>query len=81
MTEIAKLLDRFLSYVTGRRPDEFGLVPDHDGWLKIKDVLKVLSEEEGWKHVRRRDFDEVLLSMREPAIELSEKARRPVTIS
>jgi putative RNA 2'-phosphotransferase len=71
-----KLLDRFLSYVTGRRPDEFGLVPDDDGWLKIKDVLKVMAEEEGWKHVRRRDLDEVLLSIREPSIELMENLVR-----
>jgi putative RNA 2'-phosphotransferase len=33
-----------LSYVLGRRPDEFGLVPDADGFVRLKDLLKALHE-------------------------------------
>ena len=33
-----KQLAKFLNYVLGRRPDEFGLVMDKDGFVKIKDL-------------------------------------------
>ena len=37
-----KPLAKFLAYILGNRPDEFGLVPDPDGYVKIKALLKVL---------------------------------------
>lgn len=70
----AKSLERlakFLDYILGRKPDEFGLVPDNEGFIKIKDLLKALSEEEGWKHVRRSHLNEVLITLKNPPIELS----------
>ncbi len=44
-------LARLLHYILGRRPDEFGLVPDDAGYVPLKDLLKVLHEEK-WSHVR-----------------------------
>ena len=44
-------LARLLAYILGRRPDEFGLVPDEDGYVAVKEVIKVLQEEK-WAHVR-----------------------------
>jgi len=41
-------LAKMLAYVLGRRPDEFGLIPDAEGFVRIKDLLKALHEEEGW---------------------------------
>ena len=41
-----KQLAKFLNYVLGRRPDEFGLVTDKEGFVKIKDLIKATSEEE-----------------------------------
>ncbi len=61
--------EKFIIYVLGRRPDEFGLVPDADGWVKIKDLLKAISEEDGWRHVRRSLIDEILLTQPAPEIE------------
>ncbi len=63
-------LDRFLHYALGRRPDEFGLTPDPEGYVKIKDILKVLGEEAGWKHVRRSHFNEIIMTLSAPAIEI-----------
>jgi putative RNA 2'-phosphotransferase len=65
-----KRLAKFILYVLGRRPDEFGLLPDSEGYLKIKELLKALSEEEGWRHVRRSHLDEILLTDSDPGIEI-----------
>ncbi len=35
-------LAKFISYILARRPDEFGLVPDPNGFVKIKDLLKAI---------------------------------------
>ncbi len=69
-------LNKFLGYVLGRRPDEFGLVPDQNGWVKIKDLIRALSEEKGWRHVRRGHINEVMLTVSSPLIEtVDEKIR------
>jgi putative RNA 2'-phosphotransferase len=72
-------LDKMLSYVLGRRPDEFGLVPDQEGYVKIKDLLKAINEEDGWKHIRRSSIDEILLTAPCPSIEIKETLIRAVT--
>jgi len=71
-----KDLAKFLSYVLGRRPDEFGLVLDQEGFIKIKDLLKAINEEEGWRHVRRGHLDEVLLSVSNASIEIDDDSIR-----
>jgi len=54
-------LSRMLVYVLGHRPDEFGLVPDIEGFIPYKDLLQAIHEEEGWRYVRRSHINEVLL--------------------
>lgn len=54
-------LCRFLAYVLGRRPDEFGLVPASDGRVSIKELLQALHEEEGWGHVRQGSINELMM--------------------
>jgi len=54
-------LSRFLVYVLGHRPDEFGLVPDRDGFIAYKELLQAIHEEEDWRYVRRSHINEVLL--------------------
>jgi putative RNA 2'-phosphotransferase len=54
-------LSRFLQYVLGHRPDEFGLIPDSDGFIGYKDLLRAIHEEDGWGHVRQGDIHEVLM--------------------
>ena len=70
--KLAKLLD----YILGRRPDEFGLVTDSDGFIKIKEVLKALSEEEGLTYVRRAHLDEILITLPDPLIEIADNSIR-----
>ncbi|MCP4682722.1 MAG: hypothetical protein GY864_10350 [Desulfobacterales bacterium] len=45
----------------GHKPDEFGLVPDKDGFVKYKELLQALHEEPGWGYVRQSHINEVLL--------------------
>jgi putative RNA 2'-phosphotransferase len=56
-------LSKLLDYILSRRPDEFGLVPDLNGFIKIKDLLKAISEESGWGSIRQSNINEVLLSV------------------
>ncbi len=55
-------LSRLLLYVLGHRPDEFGLVPDEQGFVPVKRLLQAVREEPGWSHVREGLLREVLLS-------------------
>lgn len=50
-----------LTYILAYRPDEFGLVPDEEGFVRYKDLLKALHEENGWRHVRRSHINEMLM--------------------
>ncbi|MEZ4525860.1 MAG: hypothetical protein R2941_08075 [Desulfobacterales bacterium] len=74
----AKELAKFLAYVLGREPDEFGLVMDAQGYCKIKDLLKALNEEEGWRHVRRSGIEEILITLPGPTVEILEDRIRAV---
>lgn len=65
-----KAAAKFLTYVLGRHPDEFGLVPDQDGFVPVKELLKALHEEEGWRHVRSGLLNELLISARPAPIEI-----------
>ena len=72
MKSPAARLAKMLAYVLGRRPDEFGLVTDSEGFVKIKDFLKALGEEEGFRHVRQGSLDEILVTIPEAPIEIQE---------
>jgi putative RNA 2'-phosphotransferase len=47
--------------VLGHRPDEFGLVPDREGFVAYKELLQALHEEDDWRYVRRSHINEILL--------------------
>lgn len=77
-------LAKFLAYALGRRPDEFGLVPDENGWVRIKELIKAVCEEEGWRHVRRASINEVILTVPDapvtvddPLIRAADRSRLP----
>ncbi|MCK4729362.1 MAG: RNA 2'-phosphotransferase, partial [Desulfobacterales bacterium] len=40
-----KQLEKMMSYILGRRPDEFGLALNDQGFVRLKDLLKAISEE------------------------------------
>ncbi|MCF8127043.1 MAG: RNA 2'-phosphotransferase [Deltaproteobacteria bacterium] len=50
-----------LTYILAHRPDEFGLVPDKEGFVRYKDLLKALHEESEWRHVRISHINEMLM--------------------
>jgi putative RNA 2'-phosphotransferase len=54
-------LCRLMIYILGHKPYEFGLVPDNDGFVFYKDLLKAIKEEPGWNHVRQGSINEVLI--------------------
>lgn len=70
--QLAKLID----YILSRRPDEFGLVADTNGFIKIKDFLKAVNEEEGLRYVRRSHIDEVLVTLPNPSFEIDDNLIR-----
>ena len=71
-----KHIAKFMAYVLGLKPDEFGLVPDENGYIKIKDFLKALCEENDFRHIRRSDLDEILLTLPDPPFEIHDQMIR-----
>ena len=74
-----KQLAKFISYILSRRPDEFGLVPDQNGFVKVKDLLKAIGEEADWKYVRRSHIDEILITLPSPPFEIQDNFIRAVS--
>jgi putative RNA 2'-phosphotransferase len=66
----AQRLSKILTYVLGHRPDEFGLVPDSDGFVKIKDLLKAVCEDKEWKNLRISQINEICLTTSDPPFEI-----------
>ena len=62
----------------GHRPDEFGLVPDIEGFIPYKDLLQAIHEEEGWRYVRRSHINEVLLGKDRSLFESADEGIRSV---
>ncbi len=56
-----KQLTKLLHYILGHRPDEFGLVPNPDGSVLLKDLHQAIREEKDWSYVRLADIREVLM--------------------
>jgi len=71
-----KELAKILAYVLGRRPDEFGLVPDRSGYVKVRELLKALGEEGEFRYVRRSHLEEVCLTLTKPPIEIEDNLIR-----
>ncbi|MBW2011641.1 MAG: RNA 2'-phosphotransferase [Deltaproteobacteria bacterium] len=71
-----KPLAKFIDYMLGRKPDEFGLVPNTDGFVKLKEFLKAVREEDGWRHVRQANIDEILITLPNPPFEIKENLIR-----
>ncbi|MDP2645527.1 MAG: RNA 2'-phosphotransferase [Desulfobacterales bacterium] len=68
---IAKF-SKFAAYVLGRQPDEFGLVPDADGFVKIKELCKAIGEEQEWRHIREKHINEILTTLPDPPLEIKD---------
>ncbi len=71
----AKLLKPFaklLLYILEHNPYEFGLIPDKDGYVKLKELIQAVNEEEGWKHINKSHVDDLLYLFPDSPIELSD---------
>ena len=69
-------LSRMLVYILGHRPDEFGLVPDSDGFVTFKKLLQAIHEEPDYRYVRRSHINEVLSGKDRPLFQSEEKVIR-----
>ena len=69
-------LTLLMSYILGNRPDEFGLVPDKEGYIAIKELLKAINEEPNMAYVRESHLREVLLNDRDGLFEIDGKRIR-----
>ncbi len=67
---------KFLTYILGIRPDEFGLVPDKEGYVKIKDLIKAVNEEDGWRSFRQATINEMVVSLPDPPLDINDKRIR-----
>ena len=73
-----KQFAKFLSYILERHPEEFGLIPDESGYVKIKDLLKALNETDGWRHIRESSLNELMLVETMPPVEIKDSLIRAV---
>lgn len=69
-------LKKQLTYILSRRPDEFGLVPDEEGFIKIKELLQALHEEPGFGFVRESHINELLMLDGKRLFEIEDKRIR-----
>ncbi|MDR2367514.1 MAG: hypothetical protein LBF58_05285 [Deltaproteobacteria bacterium] len=53
-------LEKFLIYVLGVAPDEFGLLPDKDGYVSFKELLGAIKQEDGFRGVTEGSIGEIL---------------------
>lgn len=74
----AEQFAKLCEYILGRRPDEFGLVPDENGFVKTREFLKAVAETDGWRHIRQSHINEMLLVCRKPPVELESGRIRAV---
>jgi len=66
----AEQFAKLCEYILGRRPDEFGLVPDENGFVKQKEFLKAITESDGWGHIRQSSINEMILVCQNPPVEI-----------
>jgi putative RNA 2'-phosphotransferase len=69
-------LSRLMHYILGNRPDEFGLVPDQEGFILIKELIKVIHEEPAMAYVRQSHVMEAILHDRGDLFEVAERKIR-----
>jgi putative RNA 2'-phosphotransferase len=63
-------LAKIIGYMLGTAPEEFGLIPDGEGFVKTKELLQALHEEEGWGHVRQATLNELVMTLPDVPFEM-----------
>lgn len=72
LTREREQLKRFITFILGRNPYEFGLVPDEEDFVKKKDLIKAIQEEKGWSHIRQSNLDELVVALPDPGFEIDD---------
>lgn len=67
---------KLAAYILGRHPDEFALVLDENGFIKIKEFIKAVTEIDGWKHIRPQNINELMLISKKPTVETDQSLIR-----
>ena len=65
-----------LCYVLGVAPDEFGLVPDGEGWVSVKELIKALGDQQGWQGVRASMVEDTARRLAPKDLQLAENKIR-----
>jgi putative RNA 2'-phosphotransferase len=65
-------LAKLISYMLGHKPAEFGLVPDRNGFVKTREFLKAVCEEDGMGYIRESHIHEILITLSDPPIEIKD---------
>ena len=71
-------LQKRIQYMLATSPDEFGLVPDKEGYVPVKELQQAAGEEEGWGFPRLSLIHEMLLHDREEHFEVNEDRIRSI---
>ncbi len=66
-------------YILGHSPHEFGIVPDPEGFIAIKELVRVMNEETDMPHVGEGSINEVLMSEERGLFESDGKNIRAVS--
>ncbi len=66
-------------YILGHSPDEFGIVPDPEGFVAIKKLIRVMHEEPDIPHASEGSINEVLMSEERGLFESDGKNIRAVS--
>lgn len=72
-------LSRMMVYILGHSPCEFGLVPDINGYVPFRELMRAMHEEPGWSHVSQGGINEVLMSDERHLFEVKENSIRAVS--
>jgi putative RNA 2'-phosphotransferase len=75
-----KKLASLILYMLERRPDEFGLVPDKEGYIKIKSLLRAVNEEEGFNYVKPFHIDDIFALYSDFQVEIKDSLIRAKNI-
>lgn len=65
-----------LRYALGVAPAEFGLLPDAQGWLSVKELVRALHDEDGWRHLRQGMVADAAIRLASDLFELQDKRIR-----
>ncbi len=69
-------LSRLMVYILGHKPYEYGVVPNQEGFVTIKELLWAIHEEPGYRYVSQGNVNEVLVNDDRILFEMKDKQIR-----